>query len=216
MLKPPSFRQARRRNTDFASTAPSAAPPLTYTAGFYDVFGYLGIPMVTAFTLSAIAMVFSAVVQVYPDEIGNLALQTRSLDHGDFLMFSRPSMWMVATSALTLLLFSMGYVSLLVFMFSFRKRSLIGSISRPPRTASLAHRLFVRCLEWCKTRLPFVKRDAAVCHADEQRPNAAPSMRLKRLNSTRKQGMSNLVFEFTSIEGLYHEYYVRVAVVRLH
>lgn len=172
--------------------------------------------MVVAFALSAMAMAFTTVVQIYPDEIANMLLQTQALDHGDFLMLSRPSMWIVVTSALMLLFFSSGYVALIAIMFSFRKRSLISSISHPSRTPSLVHRLVVRFIAWCRMRLTFIKLEDVACPTETAPRRRSMSSRvLKRTSSTIKHGMSTFLFEFTSTEGLYHEYYVSGGVMSL-
>lgn len=180
------------------------------TAGFFDVFGYLGVLMVVAFAFSALAMIFLAFVQLFPDEIGNLILHTQSLDNGDFLMFSQASPWLVALSAAVLLLFSSGYSALIAVMLWFRSPKLLLMVSRPSRTASIGHRILARFLAQSRV-MRLIPLLATV------RPSDGSPLRRKgqvhmlhRVSTVRRHLASRVIFEFTSIEGQFHEYHVRL------
>jgi hypothetical protein len=198
-----------RRHSSFIPQTTHMEPSTRATAAsFHDVFGILGVPMMSAFALSSMAMLFTAIIQVYPDEIGNLVLGTQSLDNGDFLMFSQASVWMVAASTTMLMLFVIGYFALIVCMFSFRYPSLLKLISRPPRTASLAHKLTVRLI--ARTRIiRWLPRATAIQPLEAPKLSVkVKAMALKRVSSVRQRVASQVLFEFTSTEGQYHEYHV--------
>lgn len=197
-----------------SSFVPATKPlPLdhNFTAGFFDVFGYLGVLMVIAFLLSSLALIFLAFVQIFPDEIGNAILNTQSLDNGDFLMFSQASFWLVAISSTTLLLFSSGYAALIAVMLWFRSPRLLQMVSRPSRTASIGNRVLAR----------FISRSQLmrwVPYLRSVRPSEISAARkadrihiLQRVGTVRRHLASRLIFEFTSIEGQFHEYHVSFA-----
>lgn len=193
------------------ASSKSTASPLPSPSGFLDTFGYLGVAMVTAFTLSSVSMAFAAVVQLYPDNIGNMLLDTESLDNGGFLMFAPPSMGLAVVSAVALAAFASGYVALIALMFSFRHSFVAIAASKATRKQSLAHRTLVWII--ARTRvMTFVHKAArvsAVSNGTERRKAIPALASLKHINSAREQLVSRVIFEFTSVDGIYHEYYVR-------
>lgn len=193
----------------------SSRPIITFQAfgtSFRETFGYLGIAMVAAFGMSAVSMTFTAIVQVYPDEIGNMLMRTTSLDNGDFLMFTQPSLWMVVVSTTTLVVFSVCYMALIVLMILFRNHTMINAIANSPtsKIRALAGRIISRI------RMKLLSpRVIPGDQAKATRSLQAMSPRSRRLTLMPSRLKSKLTHDFASSEGLYHDYYVRCCLDRL-
>lgn len=95
---------------------------------FHDVFGYLGVPMIIVFALSAIWTFTLAYIQVHATEMANSVMNTTNFDNGEFWLLPHPENYIVVTSAVMLSLFGIGYASLIVIMLLF------GRFSREDKT----------------------------------------------------------------------------------
>ncbi|KAG3133395.1 hypothetical protein PI124_g19726 [Phytophthora idaei] len=154
-----------------------------FKESFYEVYGYLGLVMLFAFTLSLLAMVYMTVVQVFPNWTANFLMGTDTLDNGEFLLMSKPSLTIVVTSTVMLSVFACLYLWLIVFMLSYNTQT--GGVPRQ-RTASIGNASSrVRSLENLKSF----------------------SAKIQRTSSFGSHAASKLIFDFTSMEGTYHRYY---------
>ncbi|OWZ24055.1 hypothetical protein PHMEG_000991 [Phytophthora megakarya] len=88
---------------------------------FYDVFGFLGVPMIIVFALSAIWTFTLAYIQVHATEMANSVMNTTNFDNGDFWLLPRPDDSIVISSAVILSLFGIGYASLILIMLLFAR-----------------------------------------------------------------------------------------------
>ncbi|GMF18670.1 unnamed protein product [Phytophthora lilii] len=88
-------------------------------ATFFDVFGWLGIPMIVVFLLSAAWTFMLAAIQVNADEMANNIMNTTEFDNGNFWLLPKPGSALVISSALLLSLFGSGYTGLAVLMIFF-------------------------------------------------------------------------------------------------
>ncbi|POM58586.1 Hypothetical protein PHPALM_36748 [Phytophthora palmivora] len=122
-----------------------------FKESFYEVYGYLGIVMLLAFTLSSLAMIYMAVVQVIPNWTANFLMGTDTLDNGNFLLMTKPSIVIVVTSTLMLSSFACLYISLIVFMLSYNSENTINNLAQAPNPKSLSYRL-------SQILLPLLKR----------------------------------------------------------
>ncbi|GMG14731.1 unnamed protein product [Phytophthora fragariaefolia] len=95
----------------------------TEAAAFYDMFGFLGIPMVIVFVLSAAWTFTLAYIQVHATEMANLMMNTTNFDNGEFWQLPRPDEAVVISSAVMLSLFGIGYTSLVILMLFFHRRT---------------------------------------------------------------------------------------------
>ncbi|EEY56380.1 uncharacterized protein PITG_09901 [Phytophthora infestans T30-4] len=112
-----------------------------FKESFYEVYGYLGLVMLLAFTLSLLAMLYMTVVQVIPNWTANFLMGTDTLDNGEFLLMSKPSLTIVVTSTLMLSVFACLYLWLIVFMLSYNSETTVKNLSRAPDPKSLSYRL---------------------------------------------------------------------------
>ncbi|GMF42603.1 unnamed protein product [Phytophthora lilii] len=90
-------------------------------ASFHDVFGYLGIPMIVVFVLSAVWTFTLAYIQVHATEMANSVMNTTNFDNGEFWLLPHPEDSIVISSAVMLSLFGIGYTALVVMMLLFSR-----------------------------------------------------------------------------------------------
>ncbi|KAF1794363.1 Adrenodoxin, iron-sulfur binding site [Phytophthora cactorum] len=129
-------------------------------------------------------MVYMTVVQVFPNWTANFLMGTDTLDNGEFLLMSKPSLTIVVTSTVMLSVFACLYLWLIVFMLSYNTQT--GGVPRQ-RTASIGNASSrVRSLENLKSF----------------------SAKIQRTSSFGSHAASKLIFDFTSMEGTYHRYYL--------
>ncbi|KAH7467392.1 uncharacterized protein KRP23_11716 [Phytophthora ramorum] len=92
-------------------------------ATFYDVFGFLGIPMVVVFFLSAAWTFTLAVIQANANAMANKIMNTTNFDKGEFWLLPEPEPAIIVSSVVLLALFGIGYTALAINMlFFYRSR----------------------------------------------------------------------------------------------
>ncbi|KAJ8574714.1 hypothetical protein ON010_g4498 [Phytophthora cinnamomi] len=91
----------------------------TEVATFYDVFGFLGTPMIIVFLLSAAWTFMLAAIQVDANFIANAIMNTTHFDNGQFWLLPKPEAEIVISSTVLLLLFGVGYLALAITMVFF-------------------------------------------------------------------------------------------------
>ncbi|KAG7388473.1 hypothetical protein PHYPSEUDO_012534 [Phytophthora pseudosyringae] len=92
---------------------------ITEVATFHEVFGFLGVPMIIVFVLSAVWTFTLAYIQVHATEMANSVMNTTNFDNGEFWLLPHPDDAIVISSAVMLSLFGIGYTSLIVIMLLF-------------------------------------------------------------------------------------------------
>ncbi|KAG2801727.1 hypothetical protein PC119_g21354 [Phytophthora cactorum] len=187
-----------------------------FKESFYEVYGYLGLVMLLAFTLSLLAMVYMTVVQVFPNWTANFLMGTDTLDNGEFLLMSKPSLTIVVTSTVMLSVFACLYLWLIVFMLSYNSESTVNNLSQAPDPKSLSYRLsqkllpFLRRLQAQTGGVPR-QRTASIGNASSRVRSLENlksfSAKIQRTSSFGSHAASKLIFDFTSMEGTYHRYY---------
>lgn len=123
---------------------------------FFEVFGRLGVPMVATLIFSALSTFFLAYIQVYPTEVVNAVMKTEHFDNGEFWLLPYPKTSLVVCSTVLLVLFSLGYVGLVVLMLFGRrfpwdlhpKKQSSPSLGQPPqqKLTSPRHRWLARAV----------------------------------------------------------------------
>ncbi|KAL3667661.1 hypothetical protein V7S43_007214 [Phytophthora oleae] len=93
----------------------------TEVATFYEVFGFLGVPMLIVFVLSAAWTFMLAVIQVHANEMANTIMNTTEFDGGNFWLLPQPDKGLEVSSVVLLSLFGAGYTGLAVMMLFFYK-----------------------------------------------------------------------------------------------
>ncbi|CEG40134.1 uncharacterized protein PHALS_10351 [Plasmopara halstedii] len=88
-------------------------------ATFFDVFGFLGVPMVFMFILSAAWTFMLAVIQVCADDMANIIMNTTDFDNGKFWLLPRPNDAVIYSSTVLLTVFGAGYLGLAIKMLFF-------------------------------------------------------------------------------------------------
>ncbi|KAK1932340.1 Adrenodoxin-like protein 1 [Phytophthora citrophthora] len=184
-----------------------------FKESFYEVYGYLGLVMLVAFTLSCLAMVYMTVVQIIPNWTANFLMNTETLDNGEFLLMSKPSLTIVVTSALMLSMFACLYLWLIIFMLSYNSEATVNTLAQSPDPNSLSYRLTQKFL-------PLMKRVQAQTGGDRRTSitNVSPrtrsfetlknlSAKIQRTSTFSSNSASKLIQDFTSMEGTYHRYY---------
>ncbi|KAL4128446.1 hypothetical protein PRIC2_007432 [Phytophthora ramorum] len=184
-----------------------------FKESFYEVYGYLGLVMLLAFTLSFFAMVYMTAVQVIPSQSANFLMDTEMLDNGEFLLMSKPPITIVVTSALMLSVFACLYLWLIVFMLSYNNEATVNNLAQAPNPTSLNYRLMHKLL-------PLFKRVQAQINGTQSNSPARVKSRLSSFENFKNLGIkiqrtssfgsntaSKLIFDFTSMEGTYHRYY---------
>ncbi|KAL3667669.1 hypothetical protein V7S43_007222 [Phytophthora oleae] len=91
----------------------------TEVATFFDVFGWLGVPMIIVFLLSAAWTFMRAAIQVHTNEVANSLMNTTEFDNGNFWLLPHPDAAIVYSSVVLLSLFGAGYTGLAVVMLFF-------------------------------------------------------------------------------------------------
>lgn len=114
--------RVRRHSSVMARARPSTVHAVTKVGdSFFDVFGVLGVPMITAFLCSAVLMFGQAYVQVVPSTFANLLMNTSAYDEGEFWHLEQQTDAGTTTAAAVLLaIFGFGYIVLVVYMLFFR------------------------------------------------------------------------------------------------
>ncbi|TMW64488.1 hypothetical protein Poli38472_011368 [Pythium oligandrum] len=92
--------------------------------GFFDIFGFLGVPMVLAFIISALAVFNQAAIQIYPATFANWLMNTSHYDEGEFWLLDDAPPAAVVISCLFLIFFGLCYIALAVYMIFFRHRAI--------------------------------------------------------------------------------------------
>ncbi|KAG7400242.1 hypothetical protein PHYBOEH_006580 [Phytophthora boehmeriae] len=100
-------------NASFAETV------IAEVASFHDVFGFLGIPMIIVFVLSALWTFALAYIQVHATSMANNIMNTTEFDNGEFWLLPHPNDGIVISSVVMLGLFGIGYSGLVVIMVVF-------------------------------------------------------------------------------------------------
>ncbi|POM62021.1 hypothetical protein PHPALM_28871 [Phytophthora palmivora] len=88
-------------------------------ATFHDVFGFLGVPMIVVFLLSAAWTFVLAVIQARADSMANTIMNTTHFDSGEFWLLPKPEAAIIFSSVVLLSLFGIGYTALAVIMIFF-------------------------------------------------------------------------------------------------
>ncbi|KAE9118344.1 hypothetical protein PF005_g8670 [Phytophthora fragariae] len=116
---------ARRSSLRTSAEHPSAVAGFVVTelSKFYDVFGFLGVPMMIVFALSAIWTFTLAYIQVHATEMANSVMNTTHFDNGEFWQLPRPDEAIVVSSVVMLSLFGIGYAGLAVLMLFLYRRT---------------------------------------------------------------------------------------------
>ncbi|KAG1696403.1 hypothetical protein DVH05_018534 [Phytophthora capsici] len=192
-----------------------------FKESFYEVYGYLGLVMLMAFTLSFLTMAYLSVVQVIPNWTANFLMNTETLDNGEFLLMSKPSLTIVVTSTLMLSVLACLYLWLIVFMLSYNSETTVNTLAQDPDPNSLSYRL-------TQTFLPLMKRVQAQTGGDRRASITNISARIRSFESFKSlsakiqrtstfssNSASKLIQDFTSMEGIYHRYYVRSLTTRV-
>ncbi|KAE8913447.1 hypothetical protein PF003_g2639 [Phytophthora fragariae] len=91
----------------------------TEVATFHDVFGFLGVPMIIMFVVSAAWTFMLAAIQVHADTIANAIMGTTEFDDGEFWLLPKPETSLVVASVVMLALFGIGYTALAVTILIF-------------------------------------------------------------------------------------------------
>ncbi|KAE9035724.1 hypothetical protein PR001_g9182 [Phytophthora rubi] len=91
----------------------------TEVATFHDVFGFLGVPMIIMFVVSAAWTFMLAAIQVHADTIANAIMGTTEFDDGEFWLLPKPETSLVVASVVMLALFGIGYTALAVTILFF-------------------------------------------------------------------------------------------------
>ncbi|KAG7377531.1 hypothetical protein PHYPSEUDO_011504 [Phytophthora pseudosyringae] len=188
-----------------------------FKESFYEVYGYLGLVMLLAFTLSFLAMLYITVVQVIPNWTANFLMGTDTLDNGEFLLMTKPSLTIVVTSTLMLSVFACLYLWLIVFMLSYNNETTVNSLAQAPDPTSLNYRLTQKLLPFLK-RLQVQtggapnERTASIASAPPSKLKSFEglksfSAKIQRTSSFGSITASKLIFDFTSMQGTYHRYY---------
>ncbi|KAF1783006.1 protein of unknown function DUF4205 [Phytophthora cactorum] len=76
---------------------------------FHAFFGFLGVPMIVVFVLSAVWTFTLAYIQVHATEMANSVMNTTHFDNGEFWLLPHPDDAIVISSAIVLSLFGIGY-----------------------------------------------------------------------------------------------------------
>ncbi|KAK1942868.1 hypothetical protein P3T76_005505 [Phytophthora citrophthora] len=141
-LKPPRISIVKPRSS--AGTCPDSTleprPSVVNivsieVATFFDVFGWLGVPMIIVFLLSAAWTFMLAVIQVHTNEVANSIMNTTEFDNGNFWLLPHPDTTIIYSSVVLLSLFGAGYTGLAVLMLFFYR----GSESETVPTPVLTH-----------------------------------------------------------------------------
>ncbi|KAE9196219.1 hypothetical protein PF004_g20200 [Phytophthora fragariae] len=91
----------------------------TEVATFHDDFGFLGVPMIIMFVVSAAWTFMLAAIQVHADTIANAIMGTTEFDDGEFWLLLKPETSLVVASVVMLALFGIGYTALAVTILFF-------------------------------------------------------------------------------------------------
>jgi hypothetical protein len=124
--QPPKGAIETEQRVSLPTTSPSPRPSVTElviaeVATFHDVFGFLGVPMIVVFVMSAIWTFTLAYIQVHATEMANSVMNTTNFDNGEFWLLPRPDDDIVISSAIMLSLFGIGYSGLVVMMLLFAR-----------------------------------------------------------------------------------------------
>lgn len=131
LLHAPMTSVQRRHSSGLTRTRPStvltALPP---GDGFFDVFGALGVPMVIAFILSALAMFAQAYVQLRPTAFANWVMNTTAYDEGEFWLLEKTEKGSMVAATVILIFFGMLYLVLVAYMLFFRHLAIETSVKK--------------------------------------------------------------------------------------
>ncbi|GMF29615.1 unnamed protein product [Phytophthora fragariaefolia] len=206
-----------------------------FKESFYEVYGSLGLAMLLAFSLSFFAMIYMTVVQIIPSWTVNFLMDTAPLDNGEFFLMSKPSQAIVVTSALMLSVFACLYLWLIAFMLSYNNETTVDNLAQAPNPKSLSYRIMHMLLPVMKriqtqTRSTPSNTEVTVASSPPKlrsfenlkqfglkmnRSSLSSSQTLSfgsRTSSFGQRRASKLIFDFTSVEGTYHRYYVSTSV----
>ncbi|KAJ0394496.1 hypothetical protein P43SY_009541 [Pythium insidiosum] len=114
----------QRRESGATRSVRRLSQSLRADDGFTAVFGVLGVAMVAAFVCSALTLLYLAVIQLFPIAAANALMNTRELDYGEFWLLSQASPPLVGLATAMLLVFSLAYLALALFMVFFRDYAL--------------------------------------------------------------------------------------------
>ncbi|ETM01903.1 hypothetical protein L917_01547 [Phytophthora nicotianae] len=132
------------RKSGVATSESSAPRPsvvnivVAEVATFFDVFGWLGVPMIIMFILSAAWTFMLAVIQVYADEMANIIMNTTEFDNGKFWLLPQPESELIISSVVLLALFGVGYAGLAVIMIFFYRAGGTGETNELHENATSA------------------------------------------------------------------------------
>ncbi|KAG1696405.1 hypothetical protein DVH05_018537 [Phytophthora capsici] len=182
---------------------------------FYDVYGRLGVVMLVAFSLASLTMTYEAVVQIVPNWTANFLMGTGELDNGEFLVISRPSDVIVATSAVMFAVFACLYLYLIVLMLSYNKESTVRSLTETRSTNSLLTRLVLRSHSLFETKrvhnqtIKETKTVIAVAAAlARSKSLKAYAVKVQQAPVLRAYRANKLIHNILNTDGKYYRYFV--------
>lgn len=83
---------------------------------FRQVYGWLGLPMLLVFLVSAAWTAALAITQLDPSAVANYLMGTTPFDFGQFWLLPKPDLAIAIPAAVLLLLLAIGYVGLALLM----------------------------------------------------------------------------------------------------
>ncbi|KAH7488068.1 uncharacterized protein KRP23_2026 [Phytophthora ramorum] len=115
----PSTRSTPRRSVEPRPSVTELV--VAEVATFYDVFGFLGVPMIIVFVLSALWTFILAYIQVHATKMANSVMNTTNFDNGEFWLLPHPEDTLVVPSVVMLSLFGIGYTGLAIMVVLFHR-----------------------------------------------------------------------------------------------
>ncbi|OWZ15486.1 hypothetical protein PHMEG_00010853 [Phytophthora megakarya] len=96
-------------------------------ATFHDVFGFLGVPMIIVFLVSAAWTFVLAAIQAHADMMANEIMNTTNFDSGEFWLLPKPKPAIIISSVVLLTLFGAGYTALAITMIFFYRSKAVSA-----------------------------------------------------------------------------------------
>jgi hypothetical protein len=118
-MRPPVSQQSVapfERTNVVLSNGNDVRGPRGLSGGIFRIYGWTGVLMVAAFLLSGAWTLALAVVQLAPSAVANYLMGTAQLDFGDFWTLQKADDSLAVSAAALLIVFAMGYFSLVVKM----------------------------------------------------------------------------------------------------
>ncbi|KAE9210490.1 hypothetical protein PF004_g16178 [Phytophthora fragariae] len=108
-------------------------------ATFYDVFGFLGVPMIIVFLLSAAWTFMLAAIQVNANTIANSIMNTTHFDNGQFWLLPQPKPGLAISATVLLSGFGVGYLALAITMLGFFRSGCLSDDNDAPNTGNVSN-----------------------------------------------------------------------------